>query len=441
MTTRSTTPTARSARGRREPGQDRQQAARPIRGLCCSPAARSSRSSREDCGCGPAPPAPCSDRDGRTSRSPRCGTPPPGWRATSPTPAKGFPDRSARGCPAPTAFYATLLLLAALAGLLAAAAIRLWERHRTGSGVRSKDHGARWAHAGDLVRLRHTRRRRREASRGGAETGSGHAELGLSLGYQGMRLLRAEERHALVVFGPTQSGKSAGIAIPNILEWQGPAIVVSIKPDLLDATITTRSQRGEVLVFDPFALWDQPGHTWSPLASARTWNGALGDRAADGLGRRDRHQRREGRELLVPGRRAAPRPAAVRRRPHRPRDGRRRAVGVRAGRRRARPPHAPAHRPEPRRERARGRAARVRRARRVHAARRRDPRVDRGHRADPALRLPLADRRALRRRQPDHRPAPARWRQHGVPDLRLAPLEAAAADPDRAAHRAPRRGI
>ena len=99
--------------------------------------------------------------------------------------------------------------------------------------------------------------------------------LGLSLGYQGLRLLRAEERHALVVFGPTQSGKSAAIAIPNILEWQGPAIVVSIKPDLLDATITARSERGEVLVFDPFALWDQPSHTWSPLASARTWNDAL----------------------------------------------------------------------------------------------------------------------------------------------------------------------
>ncbi len=90
-----------------------------------------------------------------------------------------------------------------------------------------------------------------------------------------MGLLRAEERHALVVFGPTQSGKTAGIAIPNILEWAGPAIVVSIKPDLLDATLTTSAQRGEALVFDPFGLWERPSHTWSPLASSRTWNHAL----------------------------------------------------------------------------------------------------------------------------------------------------------------------
>jgi type IV secretory pathway TraG/TraD family ATPase VirD4 len=90
-----------------------------------------------------------------------------------------------------------------------------------------------------------------------------------------MRLLRAEDRHALVVFGPTQSGKSAGIAIPNILEWAGPAIVVSIKPDLLDATRTARARRGKVLVFDPFGQWNQPSHTWSPLAAASSWNAAL----------------------------------------------------------------------------------------------------------------------------------------------------------------------
>jgi hypothetical protein len=51
--------------------------------------------------------------------------------------------------------------------------------------------------------------------------------------------------------------------------------VVSIKPDLLDATIAARAERGEVLVFDPFGQWDRPSHMWSPLASSRTWNQAL----------------------------------------------------------------------------------------------------------------------------------------------------------------------
>ena len=59
------------------------------------------------------------------------------------------------------------------------------------------------------------------------------------------------------------------------------------------------------------------------------------DRAADGLRRRDGHQHRQRRELLVPGRRATARPAPLRGRAHRPRDGRGRALGLRPGRRRA----------------------------------------------------------------------------------------------------------
>ena len=197
-------------------------------------------------------------------------------------PRQAFPARLRSGLPGPTGFYTTLLLLTVLLGVVAAPAVKLWQRARP-SSPGGKRHGARWAGAGDLAPLWRTRRRssrlagRSSQPAGGSEPHAPARRIvrGLSLGYQGMRLLRAEDRHALVVFGPTQSGKSAGVAIPNILEWSGPAIVVSIKPDLLDATLTPRASRGELLVFDPFALWDQPSHSWSPLASARTWNGAL----------------------------------------------------------------------------------------------------------------------------------------------------------------------
>ena len=190
-------------------------------------------------------------------------------------PRQGFPARLRPGLPGATGFYLALALLTVALALVAAAAITLRRRARP-SGLGDSKHGARWAGAGDLARLHRTGRRRPPTATAATDvrTPAG-AVRGLSLGYRGMRLLRAEDRHALVVFGPTQSGKSAGIAIPNILEWSGPAIVVSIKPDLLDATLTTRAQRGEVLVFDPFGLWKRPSHTWSPLASAHTWNGAL----------------------------------------------------------------------------------------------------------------------------------------------------------------------
>jgi type IV secretion system protein VirD4 len=96
------------------------------------------------------------------------------------------------------------------------------------------------------------------------------------LGRRGGRLLYAENRHALVAFGPPQSGKSAGIAIPALLDWNGPAVACSIKTDLLAATLARREALGQVLVFDPFGLAQVPSsHTWSPLHAAATWDGAL----------------------------------------------------------------------------------------------------------------------------------------------------------------------
>ena len=200
-------------------------------------------------------------------------------------PRQGFPARLRPGLPGPVGFYLTLAVLVMLLGIAAAAAIRLRRRARVSGLSDPRRHGARWARTGDLDRLTRTRRKRQEAASPGAggRTSARPTSHGLSIGYRGMRLLRAEERHALVVFGPTQSGKSAGIAIPNILEWAGPAVVVSIKPDLLDATLAARSQRGKVLVFDPLGQWKQhEPHLVAAQRREQLERGAS-DRAADGL--------------------------------------------------------------------------------------------------------------------------------------------------------------
>ncbi len=169
-------------------------------------------------------------------------------------PAGAWPALARSRLPGAGGFYAALALLAggtAVGGLAAGRAI---------VGLRSAE-GARWARAGELRGLRSARR----ADRRGR----------LVLGRHGRRMLYAEQRHALVAFGPPQSGKSAGIAIPALLEWSGPAVACSIKTDLLAATIGRRRGLGEALVFDPFGLAQMATHTWSPLHGAGTWDGAL----------------------------------------------------------------------------------------------------------------------------------------------------------------------
>ncbi len=46
------------------------------------------------------------------------------------------------------------------------------------------------------------------------------------------RLVAAEPLQSVLVVGPTQSGKTSGLAIPAILEWAGPVVATSVKADL-----------------------------------------------------------------------------------------------------------------------------------------------------------------------------------------------------------------
>jgi type IV secretion system protein VirD4 len=169
-------------------------------------------------------------------------------------PAAAWPPGVRGLLPGTAGFYGALAMLAACAAVLAAAASRAGLLTRLGR----RHAGTRWASRGELRTLY-----------GRARTGR------LALGRCGGRLLYAEQRHALVAFGPPQSGKSAGLAVPALLEWDGPAVASSIKTDLLSCTVSRRRALGPVFVFDPFELSGAEAQTWSPLRGAATWDGAL----------------------------------------------------------------------------------------------------------------------------------------------------------------------
>lgn len=172
-------------------------------------------------------------------------------------PSHAWPVTVQGELPGPWGFYAALALVASAIGLPGL----LLARNRS---LRRPAPGASWARRSDLRSLRG-----RPMARGRVR----HQRL--ALGRHHGRLLRTEQRHALIAFGPPQSGKSSGLAIPALLEWDGPAVASSIKTDLLGATLARRRSLGEVFVFDPFELGRAGSHTWSPLRGAGTWDGAL----------------------------------------------------------------------------------------------------------------------------------------------------------------------
>ena len=94
------------------------------------------------------------------------------------------------------------------------------------------------------------------------------------IGYCGNKMLAAEAGHSLLVVGPTQSGKTTGLAAPIISEWKGPVVAASVKGDLVRLTMQARAEQGEVLLYDPLATTGMTRAAWSPLGTCRTWTGA-----------------------------------------------------------------------------------------------------------------------------------------------------------------------
>ena len=91
---------------------------------------------------------------------------------------------------------------------------------------------------------------------------------------KGGRLLASEDCHSVLIFGPTGSFKTTGALVPGILDWQGPLLATSVKPDVLRATMAARARKGEVTIIDPLGASGEVVAQWTPLASCGTWAGA-----------------------------------------------------------------------------------------------------------------------------------------------------------------------
>jgi type IV secretion system protein VirD4 len=121
----------------------------------------------------------------------------------------------------------------------------------------------------------------------------------VTLGRVNGRLVAAQPLQSVIALGPTQSQKTSGLAIPAILEWDGPVLAACVKPDLIRATIGRRWQKGEVFLYDPAGATGMEANTWSPLPRCETWEGAY--RMALSLVDASRLASRGDREEAIPG--------------------------------------------------------------------------------------------------------------------------------------------
>ena len=85
------------------------------------------------------------------------------------------------------------------------------------------------------------------------------------------------ERSTLVL-GPSRSGKTSSIIIPNLLMTDRACVTTSTKPDVVALAAESRRDVPQ-LMFDPSGTVETPpgvlSVTFSPVRLARTWDGAL----------------------------------------------------------------------------------------------------------------------------------------------------------------------
>ncbi len=199
-----------------------------------------------------------------------------GWS----TPYRAFPTAAERAAaPAAPAYVLVATGLLALLGWGVWSVYRRMRSWRAGSPLgkeqrtvarRAVDRGwvqqRTWAVPADLRRL------------WVAGPVSGRPYLGV-IGKMPARTLAAELEVQPMVVAPPRAGKSSGFVVPWLLDHHGPALVLSTKRDIYDATAPYRRGLGRVWVYDPFG--DRASAGFTPLVPARSWPSAI--RAGEAL--------------------------------------------------------------------------------------------------------------------------------------------------------------
>lgn len=206
-------------------------------------------------------------------------------------PAGAWSAPAAGRLPGPVVYWACTAVAAGIAVALVAGALRLLGGPRAGTarrrplGVDARPAWATWRGLRPLL-VRRAVPGRFIVARFGRWFVATEA-AGTSRGRRRRRGgARRGDRGAVALVGPTRSGKTVA-AISGILEWDGPAVLSSVKADLLGSTLGWRAEQGEVRVYDPTRTLGPVGGAtvgpacWSPVGQASTVVGA--QRAARAL--------------------------------------------------------------------------------------------------------------------------------------------------------------
>src|SRR5690242_17636841 len=155
-----------------------------------------------------------------------------------------------------------------LAGLLVVYGVWMWVRARghagRGSLQQQRDRSSQWAGPRDVTGLVMQQPDSRRLPLGEL-TGCGRRPPLLGCPVGGSKL----------IVGPAGGGKTARMLVPDLLQHRGPAVVTSVKTDVLWLTLHRRAEQGPIWVLNPSESAGLGTCRFSPLMFIDTFDDAL----------------------------------------------------------------------------------------------------------------------------------------------------------------------
>ncbi|MEZ0095996.1 type IV secretory system conjugative DNA transfer family protein [Streptacidiphilus sp. EB129] len=186
-------------------------------------------------------------------------------------PKQAWPVAARGDLPGQVGFAVSAVLVLTLMATAAAWVIRNSRRSRSVRGFASHNQLARTLSAKAVVRRGPTVR----PSLRGTKMKVSDVAVGLGRTLAGLALWAIVESSVLVLAAPRQ-GKTSQIIIPWLHAWMGPALVTSLRGDVLDATALSRWAAGPVAVMVPTGMVDWPDIAqWSPTSGCEDFGKAM----------------------------------------------------------------------------------------------------------------------------------------------------------------------
>jgi type IV secretion system protein VirD4 len=184
-------------------------------------------------------------------------------------PKQAWPAAARTGLPGPVGFAIAAVLSIAVTGFAVVTLVKMWRSLNAGSNARTRGMATKKQLANSLSR--HAAVRKAEVVRpslAGVRRVA-HTEVSVELGRDKISGLPicASVQDSVLAAAPPRQGKSSQIVIPWVHHWPGPAVVTSVRTDVLENTALLREARGPIAVLAPTGMTSWPqALAWSPTS-------------------------------------------------------------------------------------------------------------------------------------------------------------------------------